>query len=149
MVSLSSVQDDRESLVDLHDYLHGANMAASPQLQQFTRQDTATALASPSTKAERRRSLSSLPSRTSMTSINSEFSLMSMSSVPEPDVTGFQARRRRAAKLTQFFGVDYRELMIEILDSIERGLEEESGRGTLNPDEVQVSVYSQSILAGT
>ena len=68
---------------------------------------------------------------------------MSMAPAPEPDVTAFQARRRRAAKLTQFFGVDYRELMTEILDSIERGLEEESGRGTLNPDEVEVSVLPQ------
>lgn len=66
---------------------------------------------------------------------------MSMTPAPEPDATGFQARRRRAAKLTQFFGVDYRELMTEILDSIERGLEEESGKGTLNPDEVQVGVH--------
>ena len=55
-----------------------------------------------------------------------------------PEESAFQARRRRAAKLTQFFGVDYRDLMGEILDSLEKGLEEERGKGTLKPDEVQV-----------
>jgi len=33
--------------------------------------------------------------------------------------------------------VNYRELMNEVLDSLEKGLEEESGKGTLKPDEVQ------------
>lgn len=61
---------------------------------------------------------------------------------PTPTETAFQQRRRRAAKLTHFFGVDYRDLMGEILDSIERGLEEESGKGTLKPDEVKVRCTS-------
>lgn len=52
----------------------------------------------------------------------------------------FQVRRRRAAKLTNFFGVEYRELMSEVLESIEKGIEEESGRGTLKPDEIQVRI---------
>lgn len=50
----------------------------------------------------------------------------------------FQTRRRRAAKLTQFFGVDYKDLVNEVFESLESGLREESGRGTLKPDEVQV-----------
>lgn len=81
-----------------------------------------------------------------MTSLSSEYSIASISSVntyissqPE-DSTTFQNRRRRAAKLTQFFGVDYRDLMSEILDKIQRGVEEESGRGGLEPDEVQVRI---------
>ncbi|KAI0081140.1 hypothetical protein K474DRAFT_1488264 [Panus rudis PR-1116 ss-1] len=133
--SLNSLNDiidreDKESLVDLHEYLHTST--SNQQLQTFTRQDGSPPLTSPSIKSERRRSL---PSRTSMTSLSSEISLMTVTS-PEP--TEFQARRRRAAKLTQFFGVDYRELMSEIFDSLEKGLEEESGRGTLKPDEAQL-----------
>ena len=57
---------------------------------------------------------------------------------PTPTEPSFQQRRRRAAKLTHFFGVDYRDLMGEILESIEKDLEEERGKGTLKPDEVQV-----------
>lgn len=68
-----------------------------------------------------------------MTSLYSEFSVSTT-----PTENTFQTRRRRAAKLTQFFGVNYRELMGEIIDSIEKGLEEERGKGTLKPDEVQV-----------
>ncbi|KAG1757094.1 hypothetical protein EDB19DRAFT_1623063 [Suillus lakei] len=49
----------------------------------------------------------------------------------------FQLRRRRAAKLTHFFGVDYRELIHDILESIEKGVEEERKRGTLRPEEVE------------
>ncbi|KAF7337630.1 hypothetical protein MSAN_02236300 [Mycena sanguinolenta] len=49
----------------------------------------------------------------------------------------FQARRRRAAKLTQFFGVDYRELIDDVLESIEHGLDAERKRGTLNAVEAE------------
>ena len=59
---------------------------------------------------------------------------------PTPMEPSFQQRRRRAAKLTNFFGVNYRDLMSEILESIEKGLEEERGKGTLKPDEVKVRV---------
>lgn len=61
---------------------------------------------------------------------------------PPEEGSTFQVRRRRAAKLTNFFGVNYRELMSEILESIEKGIEEESGRGTLKPDEIQVCIFS-------
>jgi hypothetical protein len=50
----------------------------------------------------------------------------------------FQARRRQAAKLTHFFGVEYRDLIGNILESIERYVEEESHRGSLRPEEIQV-----------
>ena len=72
-----------------------------------------------------------------MTSLFSEYSISTVAS-PAPEENSFQARRRRAAKLTQFFGVDYRDLVNEVFDSLEKGLEEEGGRGTLRPDEVQV-----------
>jgi hypothetical protein len=53
-------------------------------------------------------------------------------------MTSFQARRRQAAKLTHFFGVDYRDLIGDILESIERYVEEERHRGSLQPEEIQV-----------
>jgi hypothetical protein len=95
-----------------------------------------------SIKSERRRSL---PARTSTISLASEYSLGGASNLsgasgpetPVPEVTDFQARRRRAAKLTQFFGVDYRELISEVLESIESGLDHEQKRGALNADEVE------------
>jgi len=62
---------------------------------------------------------------------------MSILSSPRPEISDFQARRRRAAKLTQFFGVNYRELITDVIDSIEHGLEHEQHRGNLNQDEVQ------------
>ncbi|KAI0639877.1 hypothetical protein C8Q77DRAFT_1045929 [Trametes polyzona] len=123
-------RDDRESLAELHDYLSNGHPfdrtgPVSPLMDDL-------ALASPTTvKAERRRSL---PSRTSIASFTSDISLIV---APTPTEPSFQQRRRRAAKLTHFFGVDYRELMNEVLESIEKGLEEERGRGTLRPDEVR------------
>jgi hypothetical protein len=74
-----------------------------------------------------------------MTSLSSEFTLS-----PEPKTSDFQLRRRRAAKLTHFFGVDYRELVHDVLESIEKGVEEERRRGTLQPEEVQVSIDKSS-----
>ena len=55
----------------------------------------------------------SLPAFSSRISLDSEFST---ADAPETnDVTGFQVRRRKAAKLKQFFGVDYRELIKDVL----------------------------------
>ncbi|KAL6307642.1 hypothetical protein BKA93DRAFT_726779 [Sparassis latifolia] len=120
-------RDDKQSLAELHDYLSGNQqdpLPQSPSSGMFT-------LAPPSAKADRRHSL---PSRTSIISVaSSEFSI----ATPTPEDLTFQARRRTAAKLTQFFGVNYRDLMNEILESIEKGLEDERGRGSLRPAEVQ------------
>ena len=69
-----------------------------------------------------------------MTSISSELSF----TMPRPDLTDFQLRRRRAAKLTNFFGVDYRVLIQDVLESIESGLEHERKRGTLAAEEAEV-----------
>ncbi|KAI0962312.1 hypothetical protein AcV7_001182 [Taiwanofungus camphoratus] len=117
-------RDDKQSLAELHDYLSGNRYDG---VDDASPPDDLISISSP-TKAERRRSL---PSRTSMMSVSSEWTLGS------PEDSTFQRRRRRAAKLTQFFGVNYRDLMSEILDSIEKGLEEERGKGTLKPDEIQ------------
>ena len=45
----------------------------------------------------------------------------------------------RAAKLAGFFGVNYRELFDDVLAAFELGIVEERGRGSLRPDEAQVS----------
>jgi hypothetical protein len=76
----------------------------------------------------------SLPSRSSSFSLASQFNRSS----PSAEMTSFQARRRQAAKLTHFFGVDYRDLIGDILESIEDCVEEESHRGSLHPEEIQV-----------
>ncbi|KAI8981192.1 hypothetical protein BD414DRAFT_491945 [Trametes punicea] len=125
-------RDDRESLAELHDYLSGHQLEHHfPGPVSPSAADDLSFVATPTIKSERRRSL---PSRTSIASFTSELSFVV---APTPTEPSFQQRRRRAAKLTHFFGVDYRELMNEILDSIEKGLEEERGKGTLRPDEVK------------
>ncbi len=128
-------QDDRASLERLHGIIHGES--SEPILQPFTRQEEPPYEEPPTPKAERRRSL---PTRTSMASISSAYSV----AAPSEEEINFRARRKRAAKLTQFFGVDYRDLMGEVIDSLEKGLEEEGGRGTLRPDEVQVRKSAHS-----
>ncbi|KAI0830784.1 hypothetical protein BC628DRAFT_1408186 [Trametes gibbosa] len=123
-------RDDRESLAELHDYLSGHHQFDLPGPSSPLADDIS--VVTPTVKSERRRSL---PSRTSIASFTSEISLIV--AAPSSTEPSFQQRRRRAAKLTHFFGVDYRELMNEVLESIEKGLEEERGRGTLRPDEVR------------
>lgn len=134
-----SIQDDKESLAELHQYLNNADVPASPPLQGFTpARDRSASIAS--IKSERRRSL---PARTSILSLSSEYSLSSL----KPEVTDFQLRRRRAAKLTAFFGVSYRDVIRDVLESIENGLEHERKRGTINPDEADVGhVFSFTFL---
>jgi hypothetical protein len=110
-------------------------MAISPRLQDFSRASERRSSSASSIKSERRRSL---PTNTSVLSFVSEYS----TAAPRPEAMDFQARRRRAAKLTQFFGVDYRELISDVLESIESGLELEQTRGTLNPDEAEVSAQA-------
>ena len=125
---LISIQDDIQSLVELHQYLNsGPEEDAHPTSPVLDRQQST----SSSIKSARRRSL---PMRNSMSSLHSEYSLTS----PNPEVTEFQLRRRRAAKLTQFFGVDYRLIIHDVLESIQSGVEEERKRGTLNPHEFEV-----------
>ncbi|KAH7915715.1 hypothetical protein BJ138DRAFT_997166 [Hygrophoropsis aurantiaca] len=121
-------RDDRESLAELHRYLHG-DVMDSPA-EEEPRIDPRRASGSHSVRSERRHSLP-----TSMISISTEMTMPSA----KPEATDFQLRRRRAAKLTNFFGVDYRELIDDVLESIEKGVEEERRRGTLEPEEVEVS----------
>ncbi|KAF8559980.1 hypothetical protein OG21DRAFT_1479840 [Imleria badia] len=126
-------RDDRKSLMELHHFLHGEADDESPSDEEVAinprRFSNATSL-----RSERRHSL---PSKASMTSLSSEF-------YASPKASQFQIRRRKAAKLTNFFGVDYRELIQNILESIEKGVEEERKQGTLQPEEVEASVDASS-----
>lgn len=115
-------RDDRTSLVELHRYLQG-EPPSSPLLE------FAPASSSPSIKSERRRSLPS----SIMSVSTADYNMPAL----KPESTDFQLRRRRAAKLTQFFGVDYKQIIHDVLESIEKGVEEERKRGTLQPEEVE------------
>lgn len=122
-------RDDRASLAELHRFLHG-DLVDSPIEEQPLLESHRNSSSSYSFKSERRLSL---PTRTSMSS-----SITIEIPMPSPkESSDFQLRRRRAAKLTHFFGVDYRELIHDILESIEKGVEEERKRGTLRPEEVE------------
>ncbi|KDQ63042.1 hypothetical protein JAAARDRAFT_29034 [Jaapia argillacea MUCL 33604] len=121
-------RDDKESIAQLHEYLNGER--ALPPIGRESEEDLDQPTNSSSVQLERRRSL---PSRPSIVSLSSEFN----SVPPSPEMTEFQLRRRKAAKLTSFFGVDYRDVIGDLLESIEKGVEEESGKGNLNADEVQ------------
>ena len=122
-------QDDRESLIELHRFLHGEADDEFPE-DEDVGVDARRFSNAVSLKSERRHSL---PSKASMTSLSSEF-------YTSPKASQFQIRRRKAAKLTNFFGVDYRELIQDVLESIEKGVEEERKQGTLQPEEVEVSI---------
>ncbi|KAI0308072.1 hypothetical protein B0F90DRAFT_1813405 [Multifurca ochricompacta] len=128
--SLSDIidRDDRESLAELHSILTNDQAGEGAEAEDHNtsmREDEGKAV-----RFERRRSL---PTRSSTLSLASQFNLSS----PSPEMASFQARRRQAAKLTHFFGVDYRDLIGDILESIEHDVEEESHRGSLHPEEIQ------------
>lgn len=111
----------------LHEIIHGELEESATPLQAFTRLDEA----SSSSRAERRRSLPSQPSITSLSSL--------ASSISPPEISAFEQKRRRANKLTNFFGVNHRDIMAEILENIEKGVEEDRGNGNLDPEQVKVS----------
>ncbi|KAF5392459.1 hypothetical protein D9757_002248 [Collybiopsis confluens] len=136
-------RDDRASLKELHEIFYPLD---EPGTSQETDADVCadsdppeyTSAYAGSIRSERRRSL---PARTSMASLASLGSITSKISVNEAEGSGidgnFQVRRRRAAKLTQFFGVDYRDLVQDVLESIESGVELERGRGRIDTEEAE------------
>jgi len=122
--------DDTASLKVIHDILHaddddddGVERSVDDDYYDSSEPD----IPSPTTTTcdDRRRSLPLCPSINSM---HSEYSITS----PPPEISTFELKRRRAAKLTNFFGVSHRDIMDDILDSIESGVAEERGRGALN-----------------
>jgi len=134
--SINSIQniadrDDAQSLVSVHQLLtlnfeddESPVAEASQQEDQPSTRQTS--------KSDRRRSLP-VTRKDSLTSLQS-----SVVASPPPEVVSFQLRRRRAAKLVDFFGVDYRVLFDSVLSTIELGVEEETTRGTLHPDETEI-----------
>jgi hypothetical protein len=127
-------RDDKESLAELHQYLQHGDLSSTPALQEFSLARGRRLSKAASIKSERRHSL---PTGTSsLRSLSSDYPITSVAS-PKPDATAFELRRRRAAKLTQFFGVDYRTLVKEVLESIEKGVEDERNGGALDPAEAE------------
>ena len=90
--------------------------------------------ASPTGSISRLRSRPSRISILSMSTISSGSSVFTLT--PEP--MGFQARRKRAAKLTNFFGASYRDLFGEVLEKLEIGFLEEAKEGSLSREEIAV-----------
>ena len=121
-VYVFNFQDDRKSLAELHEYMNEESPSTSKRESYST----------VSTLPERRRSL---PPRASVASLYSQYAL----GEPAEESSPFELRRRRAAKLTQFFGVQYRDLFGEVLDSIESSVREDEGKGALNAAEAEVS----------
>jgi hypothetical protein len=72
-----------------------------------------------------------------MISLDSEYSFALPP--PIPQASSFQQRRKRAAKLTHFFGVDYRELFDDVLETLENDMQLGQSEGVLRAEEVEVS----------
>jgi len=135
--SINSIQniadrDDAQSLVSVHQLLT-LNFEDNESPVAEASQQVDQASARQSSKSERRRSLP-VTRKDSLSSLQSSMTVSS----PPPEVVSFQLRRRRAAKLVDFFGVDYRVLFDSVLSTIELGVVEESSRGTLHPDETEI-----------
>lgn len=137
-----SLQDDKASLKLIHDILHADNDDNSGAAKSVDDNDhdpsepdipctPAPDVASPNKRR------CSLPLCPSMTSLRSEYSTTSITT-PPPEISAFEQKRRRAAKLTNFFGVSHRDIMSDILESIESGVAEERGKGNLNQAQADV-----------
>jgi len=138
--------DVAASLAELHQVL-SCNISTPVCPSQSDDEDGATtpmrrddpSVATLSIKSER---LRSFPAKASQTSLNSGASV----AIPSPklDAGSFQQRRKKAAKLTQFFGVDYRELIDNVLESIENGMQVDQRDGMLRAEEVEVRICRYS-----
>jgi hypothetical protein len=137
----SNRQDDAQSLVSVHQLLsmtpEDDDLSASHRKEEDPIRSSAQ-----TSKSERRRSLP-VTRKDSLSSLRSDYGLAS----PPPEVASFQMRRRRVAKLVDFFGVDYRVLFDSVLSTIELGVEEEASRGTLRPDETEVMSVFFKVIA--
>lgn len=146
-----SLQDDKVSLELIHDILHagnddndGSSRAAKnvdDDDHDSSEPDILCISAPDATSLNKRRR--SLPLCPSVTSLRSECSIASITT-PPPEISTFEQKRRRAAKLTNFFGVSHRDIMSDILESIESGVTEERGRGNL--DQAQADVRLPPIV---
>lgn len=76
----------------------------------------------------------------------------SLATPPSPgpvNPDGFAQRRKRAAKLSSFFGVDHKVLFTEVLDVLESEVVEDGMSGSLSPEELQVRSFVQLIDIGS
>jgi len=143
---LMILKDDAASLAELHQVLT-CNVSTPVCPPQSDEEDGATtpmrrddpSVATLSIKPERRHSFSA---KTSPSSLNSEDSVAIPSA--RPGAGSFQQRRKKAAKLTQFFGVGYRELIDNMLESIENGMQVDQRDGMLRTEEVEVRICRYS-----
>jgi len=131
------LQDDTASIKLLHNILRtedrdndGGKQKVDDDYDSSEPETPSTSAPMASARSDRRRSLPLCPS---IASLRSEYSITS-----PPEISTFEQKRRRAAKLTNFFGVNHRDIMEDILDSIENGVAEERGRGTLNQAQADV-----------
>lgn len=91
--------------------------------------------------SERRRSLPSVKSFSTISDTASiAGSIAASVSLTVPDAQDFQTRRRRAAKLASFFGVNHKELVKTMLDDLESGVKQERTEGRLGTQEAEVSL---------
>jgi hypothetical protein len=140
----ASLQDDKASLELIHDILHANNDSDDKAARKVDDGDCdpsepdipATSAPAATSPNEQRLSVPPCPS---ITSLHSEYSV----TTPPPEISTFEQKRRRAAKLTNFFGVSHRDIISDILESIESGVAEERGKGTLNQAQADVRLPPQ------
>ena len=134
-------QDDRQSLNDLHAVLDSdEENEDDPDLQPTSSQSQSAQAARSTISIDNTTTPPKrvLQPRASLISINSVATTSTFATLT-PDPMAFQARRKRAAKLAQFFGASYRDLFGEVLVRIERGMLEEARAGQISEEEVRVS----------
>ena len=131
------MQDDKASIKLIHNILHaedcddgGSRQRVDDDYDSSDPETPSTSAPMASARSDRRRSLPLCPS---IVSLRSEYSISS-----PPEISTFEQKRRRAAKLTNFFGVNHRDIMEDILESIENSVAEERGRGALDQDQADV-----------
>ncbi|KAG8801956.1 hypothetical protein FRC17_006520, partial [Serendipita sp. 399] len=130
-------QDDRQSLNELHAVLDSDEEEDEVHANGYHS-------SSPHGNADRHRPPLQSPTEHQHKTIQPRMSLASINTVATdstyatltPKPMDFQARRKRAAKLTQFFGATYRDLFGEVLDRIERGMLEEVALGEMSQEEM-------------
>ncbi|KAG8784289.1 hypothetical protein FRC15_003534 [Serendipita sp. 397] len=128
-------QDDRQSLNELHAVLDSEEEEeghVNLDHSSLPHGNSDRHRRSPPTEREHK----TLQPRISLASINTVATDSTYGTLT-PKPMDFQARRKRAAKLTHFFGATYRDLFGEVLDRIERGMLEEAAMGAMSEEEVK------------
>jgi len=120
------VQEDRETLAGLFSYVHDSNPQSEDHLQATDNSAT------PSSRRSRGQSISSIDTYNTFVTPTEE--------IPDP----FQTRRKRAEKLSHFFGESHKTLFGDVLESIESGVQDDRAKGRLTYEEVQVSLLNSN-----